>query len=162
MKSLLIAIIGLTLLTSCEKKEADAIQQENAFSFKIDGQEYAPLPVNVDIQNLSEIPFVGIYGEFGTEESLFLTIRQDVQPGTHSIDLSNKLGETQSQARYFYPSLSTPDVANSADAIEGTLIIKTNDTDNRRMSGTFFFDTFQIENDDPIFQITDGVFDVSY
>lgn len=160
MKTLTTIFLSLFLLTNCAVSTADEVKPENALSFKLDGQEYAPTPI-ADIQNISDIPFIRMYGEFGTRESLFITIREDISVGSHSIDISNELGVTQSQARYFFNPTSS-DISDSRDAKDGTLIISENDISQRRLTGTFSFDTFPSKEGGTIYKFTEGKFDVSY
>ena len=160
MKTVFYVFCSLLIFSSCAVNNTNKVKPENALSFKLDGQEYAPTPI-ADIQNISDIPFIRIYGEFGNNEALFITVREDVAVGAHSIDISNELGVTQSQARYFFNPTSS-DISDSRDAKEGTLIISENDINQRRLTGTFSFDTFPKEEGGTIYKFTEGKFDVSY
>ena len=125
------------------QNQGDPGSEEDSFTARVNGDVYVP----TIIMPIASSGFLLINTSDGASETMSISMPEDVEPGTYDI----------TPGGLFTGIYGLPSEGEIFNAMEGTLIIDSNDTEERRVSGSFIFDTVGGE-----IIITDGEFSVSY
>ena len=123
----------------------------NMFSANVDGVAFNQESVNATLLELAGLSNISIVATKSNMETIGITVESNIVPGDY------ELGG-------FSPPLAQYNVSfTNSNLGEGTLTVTQHDTANRRIAGTFSFSATSIlPGDNPVFEITEGSFDVSY
>ena len=114
--------------------------EPDSFTARVNTMSYVPESITSSASGA-----VLLLNGSASDMAISLTMPEDIVPGTYDITEGG-----------VYSALYTT-IDGSFNATEGTLIIESNDTTERRITGDFIFNTL---NED--FVITDGAFSISY
>ena len=123
------------------QNQGDQEPEENSFTARVNGDVYVPTSI---MPLASGAILISTFN--GADQGMSLSMPEDVEPGTYDITIGG-----------IYSAFYTLPPDGVFNGMEGTLVIDSNDTVDRRVSGSFVFDTVGSE-----FMITDGEFSVSY
>ncbi len=130
----------------------DINNPDNSFFAKVDGVEFVEDTVN-GIEVLGAFNTIGITAVKNSFETIGITVPNDITPGEYTFGLP---GDGSPVGQY---NVSQTD----AFIGDGTLIITVHDTENNRIEGTFSYTaTSFLGNPEPIYEITEGTFGISY
>ena len=125
---------------------------DNKFSAKIDGQEYKDISLFGSLVSVGGNELIMISANRSLTETIGISLESDISVGTYSF------GSFISQS---YPTAQYT-INGSTYEADGEIIITQHDTVKKIISGTFEFIASPFISTTPNFNVTDGVFSISY
>jgi hypothetical protein len=130
--------------------EAPPGPANNTFTAKLDDNDFVPTAIN----GVNSNGRLSLIGRRGSVETIGLTLINTITPGDYDLDIT---GDYVGQ----YVRDMTPEGA-SFGADPGTVTIISHDTANKRIIGTFEMTATSFLAPGVTYEITEGVFDITY
>ncbi|WP_299211983.1 DUF6252 family protein [uncultured Dokdonia sp.] len=146
---LFLFILPILMMSSCgqqETKQKSSQTLTNTLKAKINGKPYDAVHVSGFIPpNLNTLLLTGA---MGTGEDIQLFLPKDIASGTYDfLKVQGKYQENDEQSGF---------------AKSGALTITSHNTTRKNIKGTFYFTTKPLIEGDPSFNVTEGIFDITY
>ncbi|QNM85169.1 hypothetical protein H9W90_13375 [Polaribacter pectinis] len=125
---------------------------DNKFFAKVDGNEYKTISLFGSFVTVGKQELIMISANKSLSETIGFSINSDITVGEY--DFGSFITQTYPTGQY--------SVGGTTYVADGKMNIKTHDTANKTISGTFAFDASPVISNTVVHKITEGEFTISY